>query len=256
MSQGAGGPPYGPPGQPPFGGYGPPPGAAPAPQPGYGAPQPNYGAQPPGYGAPPQGGYGPPPQGGYAPAPQGGYGPAPQGGYGPPPQGGYGPPPQGGYGPQMGYPPPPAPGPSAPPAYTAHAQPAGSWAADPAPRGTFGDTAGEHLTMKRGRYSAWAYVVLAFLGECFILGAIPASILAIVMNLAGASADAIGFTSLGVGFVLGGTLGYLVFRDRWRCIEAFSSRFCVGLVNISILFVPVIALVYANVRGVKKLFGT
>ena len=221
---------------------------------------------PPGYGPPqaasPQMGYGPPPQ------PQMGYGPPPQQpGYGPPPQPqmGYGPPPQ-----QMGYGPPynpsPMPGPpmagpammappAAPQGYGAYAQPAGSWAAEPGAAGAYGDAAGEHLQMKRGRFSAWAYVVLAFIGEMIVVGLIPGAVLGYVVELMGAPDPAAGLVMFGATLVLGGPLSYLVFRDRWRCIEAFSSRFCVGLMNISILFVPAIALVYANVRGFQKFAG-
>jgi hypothetical protein len=44
-----------------------------------------------------------------------------------------------------------------------------------------------------------------------------------------------------------------VFRNRWRCTEAFASRFCSGLANLSMMYVPMIALVYANARGLAKL---
>ena len=47
---------------------------------------------------------------------------------------------------------------------------------------------------------------------------------------------------------------YLVFRDRWKVNEALSSRFCSGVANLSMLYVPIVSFVYANVRGVKKLF--
>ena len=43
--------------------------------------------------------------------------------------------------------------------------------------------------------------------------------------------------------------------SRWRVNEAFSSRFCAGLMNLSPMYVPLISLVYANVRGIQKLFG-
>ncbi|APR77256.1 Hypothetical protein A7982_02603 [Minicystis rosea] len=130
--------------------------------------------------------------------------------------------------------------------------PASDWAADPPNTSTHGDAAGEHLTMKRGRFSAWPYVVLAFLAEIFLVGLIPSSILGVILDAAGAPREAAGFAVI-AGMLVGIPVAYFVFRDRWRCIEAFSSRFCVGLMNISILFVPAIALVYANVRGFQKL---
>ena len=106
--------------------------------------------------------------------------------------------------------------------------------------------------MKRGRFSAWPYVVIAFLAEIVLIGLIPSGILGAIFDAAGAPPEAAG-GAIVVGMVVGGVAAYFVFRDRWRCIEAFSSRFCVGLMNISLLFVPAIALVYANVRGFQKL---
>jgi len=46
----------------------------------------------------------------------------------------------------------------------------------------------------------------------------------------------------------------LVFSDRWRCIEATSSRYCSGVMNASILYVPIIAAAYALLRGAQKLW--
>lgn len=109
-----------------------------------------------------------------------------------------------------------------------------------------GDAGGEYQTMDRGRYSASVYVGIAFLFECFLLGAIP--MIALHAAIPGPGAYV-------VGLGLGAILAYLVFRDRWRCIEAYSSRACSGVMNLSLLYVPIVALVYANVRGVAKLRG-
>jgi hypothetical protein len=214
--------------------HGPPPGpfTGPPQQPQYGGPpqQPQYGGPPqqPQYGGPPQQPqYGGPPQqpqyGGPAAYPQA---------YAPPGQ------------PTYGH--------GAPPA-NPYAPPAASWAAEPA--SAFGDAAGEHLRMKRGRFSAWIYVVLAFLIEAALVGGIPGVVIGLVLDAAGAMDEVSGAVIILAPFVIGLPLAYLVFRDRWRCIEAFSSRFCVGVVNVSVLFVPAIALVYANVRGFQKLAG-
>lgn len=237
-----------PPGQGPPGGYPSPQGPSPG---GYGTPA--------GYGS-----YGQPPPLGGAPAQsaaaQPGYGP-PQGAYGPP-QGGYGPP-QGAYAPsppQAAYAPPPAPN--------------GSWAATgpamgvqlagappvlappvPAATSAYGDAASEHLTMKRGRFSAWPYVVLAFMMEIALLGFIPGFAAAFAIALATSDGGVVGLVGLLFGAFAGVIGAFFMFRDRWRCNEAFSSRFCSGLMNLSLLYVPWIALVYANVRGVQKLFG-
>jgi hypothetical protein len=57
-------------------------------------------------------------------------------------------------------------------------------------------------------------------------------------------------------------LAVWVFNDRWRSIEAFSSRFCIGsgrvallTTHICMIWVPSIAFVYANYRGLRKLLG-
>ncbi|MEZ4299968.1 MAG: hypothetical protein R3B70_33780 [Polyangiaceae bacterium] len=122
--------------------------------------------------------------------------------------------------------------------------------------GRHGDSAGEHLYMKRGRWSAWPYVVIAFLMEAALIGCVLG--MPIAFGLAAATGnEQVGATAgLVVGLLAGFGGAYFVFRDRWRCNEAFSSRFCVGLVNISIMFVPLVSFVYANVRGFKKLAGS
>lgn len=181
--------------------------------------------------------------------------------HGPPPGPFNGPPQYPHYGGPAAYPPGYAPSPGQPaygagaPAANPYAPPAASWAADPKVASAFGDAAGEHLRMKRGRFNAWAYVVLAFLADAALLGGIPGVVLGLVLDAAGVVDEVSGAVIILSPFLIGLPLAYLVFRDRWRCIEAFSSRFCVGLVNISILFVPAIALVYANVRGFQKLAG-
>lgn len=205
-----------------------------------------------GYRPPP---YGNPPPGSYAPSqPQSGYGPPPgQYGYGQPQQG-YG---QQAYG-QQAY---------GQQAYGQQAYGAPSLGVNyagappvmaapiPAASSFYGDAASEHLTMKRGRYGAWPYVVLAFMAQIGLLGLIPGFLGAYIVALLTNDAGVVGI----VGLLFGGSAGllgaYFTFRDRWRVNEAFSSRFCSGLMNLSLMYVPWISLVYANVRGVQKLVG-
>lgn len=192
----------------------------------------------PGWGAPQQPGYGAPQ------APQAPYG-APQG-YGAPQQPYGAPPPQNPYGA-----PPPAQNPYAAP----YAQPGMAMGQDAS---MFGDAAGEHLRMQRGRYRAGVYVFFAFLMQIGIVVGICVAVAALIAGIGQFDDDATGIVTLvagSVGFCGGGALAYFVFRDRWKCIEAFSSRFCSGLMNLSLLYVPWVALVYANVRGVQKLSG-
>jgi len=122
----------------------------------------------------------------------------------------------------------------------------------------YGDAAGEYRLMKRGRYGATVYVFFAFLMEIGLVTGLFAIVASVTCAAGGFSDDATAMVLLsgsGSGFVLGAALAYFVFRDRWKCIEAFSSRFCSGLMNFSLLYVPWVALVYANVRGVQKLSG-
>jgi hypothetical protein len=114
-----------------------------------------------------------------------------------------------------------------------------------------GDAAGEHLSMVHGRYSAWVYVVLAFMlemavGTFLIAAAFEALARALFPSLAG--------WAFGVGLAGGLALAIGVFWDRWRCTEAFASNYCAGCVNVSILYVPFIAFGYANSRGIPRLF--
>ncbi len=123
----------------------------------------------------------------------------------------------------------------------------------------FGDKAGEHLRMQRGSYGAWAWVVLGFLLQIGVLGSIV-----LLVALFGASglkhlSEPVGgwfFLVVACASPVVGVAGaYYTFRDRWRCIEAFSSRWCSGLANFSMIYVPWVALVYANVRAVQKFSG-
>ena len=113
----------------------------------------------------------------------------------------------------------------------------------------------EHLSMKRGRYSAWVYVGFAFCFQIGILGFLPGTLVGIVADAMGIVSGVAGIIGLCVGLIVGVGGAYLTFRDRWRVNEAFSSRFCAGLMNLSIMYVPIVSLIYANVRGIQKLFG-
>jgi len=53
--------------------------------------------------------------------------------------------------------------------------------------------------------------------------------------------------------VAGAGLVFAAFWNRWRVIEAFASRFCVGWVNISVFIAVPAALLYANARLALRL---
>jgi hypothetical protein len=109
--------------------------------------------------------------------------------------------------------------------------------------------------MKRGRYSAWVYVGFAFCFQMGLLGVVPGVLAGVAADAIGIIGSVAGIIGLCVGLIVGGGGAYLTFRDRWRVNEAFSSRFCAGLMNLSLMYVPIISLIYANVRGIQKLFG-
>ena len=121
------------------------------------------------------------------------------------------------------------------------------------PASTYGDAAGEYMNMKRGKYSATVYVYCAFLMQMGLVGSIVGAVPALAVGGLTDDAGMAGIAFLVVGLPAGIVLAWLTFRDRWKCIEAYSSRFCSGLMNLSLMYVPIIALVYANVRGIQKL---
>jgi hypothetical protein len=113
-----------------------------------------------------------------------------------------------------------------------------------------GDPGYEYLRMKRGKYDAWAHVHIAFFVETIMMTSLIALALALAFH-----AEATSYTILGTATFAAMAATLWIYVDRWSCIEAFSSRFCSGLANFSIFYVPVIAFVYANIRGLKKLRG-
>lgn len=122
-----------------------------------------------------------------------------------------------------------------------------------------GDREGEHLHMDRGRYDAWAYTVIAFIGQIAFLGATAGWLLGKTVAWAVSGVADSPDTARTALWITAGIVGLAgawgTFRDRWRVNEAFASRFCSGLANLSMLYVPAIAFVYANVRALGKLRG-
>jgi hypothetical protein len=117
-----------------------------------------------------------------------------------------------------------------------------------------GDRAGEHLDMRRGRYPAWLYVGVGFILQMLFVSTVVGALLAATVRAAGAAPDVIRSVHL-VSFPAGIAVALWTFWNRWRVNEAFSSRFCAGLMNISILYVPIVSWGYANYRAFLKLRG-
>jgi ribosomal protein L40E len=113
-----------------------------------------------------------------------------------------------------------------------------------------GDSQAEPRGMKRGKYSAWAHVYIAFILQLAAVGFLLALGVSVVVR-----SPVEGSVALGVGFAVAAVTTLWVFSDRYRCIETFASRSCSGLMNLSLLYVPFVALVYANIRGLRKFSG-
>ncbi len=118
--------------------------------------------------------------------------------------------------------------------------------------------------MARGKYSAWPHVVIGFLLLAFLFAAFVVLPGAFVLEPPGrppyfsdrSQRDTAGAILLIAGACLGIALSWLVFRDRWKCVEAFTSRYCSGIANVSLLYAPLIAAGYALARAGRKLGGS
>jgi hypothetical protein len=107
-----------------------------------------------------------------------------------------------------------------------------------------GDSAGEYREMDHGGYHAWIHVAVAFVLQVVLLAIIVTKGLDAIF-------PGISWVGVGIGFGLLATIW--IYWDRWRCIEAYASEWCTGILNLSILAVPLVALCYANYRGFRKL---
>ncbi len=113
----------------------------------------------------------------------------------------------------------------------------------------YGDAARENAGIKHGKYSAWAHVHIAFFAQIVALGAL----VAVLLSRAGGGMPAT--RAYGIAVVVAILVTLWVYFDRWRCIEAVASKSCSGVANLSLFYVPIVAAVYANYRGLKKLMG-
>jgi len=112
-----------------------------------------------------------------------------------------------------------------------------------------GDSGREHLAIRRGKYNSWGYVELAFVGQVVLVG----MLVALFFTVFGLRKTEDAVLILAGSIAVPSTLW--VYFDRWRCVEAYSSRFCSGIANFSVFFVPAVALVYANYRAFTRLQG-
>src|SRR5262245_6742952 len=126
----------------------------------------------------------------------------------------------------------------------------------------YGDRAGEFLRMQRGRYHAGPYVVVGFI---LVVAALWAPLnygTVAVVESARPSLMADRFerterlAEIATGAAIASALlTVLIFKDRWKCIETTASNYCSGVMNLSMLYVPIVVAGYALMRGVRKLYG-
>ena len=126
----------------------------------------------------------------------------------------------------------------------------------------YGDRAGEFLRIPRGQYDATLYVVLGFIVVVAALWAplcygtlalleFNTPLLLVNRYERTQLVEEVGTGAAAVSLLIAAWM----FIDRWRCIEATASRYCSGVLNLSVLYVPLVAAAYALVRGAGKLFG-
>jgi hypothetical protein len=109
----------------------------------------------------------------------------------------------------------------------------------------FGDRSGEHLRMTRGKYDAWVYVFIAFIGYVWLVSAL---VVAGIAKL-GWQSD----WAYAVGIPIGVALGLTLFWDHWSVAETYGSQNCTGCINVSILFVPPIILFFLHERLTERI---
>lgn len=124
----------------------------------------------------------------------------------------------------------------------------GAPSAEPPPQ--YGDAAGENARIRHGKYSAWMHVHIAFFAQIAALGVIVALLL---QHFGGAAMPLT--RAYGIAAAVAIVFTLWEYFDRWRCIEAAASKSCSGVANLSFFYVPIVAAVYANYRGLRKLAG-
>lgn len=102
--------------------------------------------------------------------------------------------------------------------------------------------------MLRGDYNASAHVMVSFGVSCLAWSWF------VFLPLIERRFDGI-LAGLLVGAAIGAVPTFVVYYNRWECVEAYTSRWLSGIAGVSGLYAPFIALMYAYVRGVMKLAG-
>jgi len=116
--------------------------------------------------------------------------------------------------------------------------------------GRYGDAVGEYLMMPRGGYDATMYVPIAFFGQIVVMNLLGTTMLQTITG-GHINRDLATFCACLVAVVY----TIWIYWDRWLCIARYGSRYTSGCVNISIIYLPIVIVSYANYRGLLKLKG-
>lgn len=113
-----------------------------------------------------------------------------------------------------------------------------------------GDAEGEFRLMKHGKHRAFAHVHIGFFLQAAALLFLLAAAIARLRH--GSIFD---LETIGLATATAALTTLWIYFDRWLCVEARASRFCSGVINLSMFYVPFVALTYATWRGALKLTG-
>ena len=104
--------------------------------------------------------------------------------------------------------------------------------------------------MPRGGYDATMYVPIAFFGQIVVMNLLGTTMLQTITG-GHINRDLATFRACLVAVVY----TIWIYWDRWLCIAKYGSRYTSGCVNISIIYLPIVIVSYANYRGLLKLKG-
>lgn len=108
-------------------------------------------------------------------------------------------------------------------------------------------------SLQRGQYDANGYVALGAALQTAMVGGLVGGFATAVAYRLSEGGDVSRSIFFGVGLPVGFIAATITYRGRWRRIEIHASRYCSGIINLSMLYVPLIAFVHANVLLARDL---
>jgi hypothetical protein len=108
-------------------------------------------------------------------------------------------------------------------------------------------------SLQRGHYDANGYVALGAALQMAVVGGLVGGFATAVAYRLSGGGDVNRWIFFGVGLPVGFIAAIITYRGRWQRVEIYASRYCSGIINLSMLYVPLIAFVHANVLLVRDL---